>query len=232
MRTNNSQRGFSIPEAVFAIGIGALAVAGGMVVNQEQLRMVKSTQQTSGASHLLEERVEQLRIANWKQITDAAYLTNTYFKVASKSAKPLGSFVEHITITAFPNADVCTPLELERTEDGTTRVTTGGAGLSEQKLAKVSVGVSWVGSGGRTRVRELATIISNAGISRMNLPAMGAGIAGTAETATTVPTDTTTTTTTPTTGGTTTTTPTDTNNGNGNGNGNGRGNVAGKPGKA
>ena len=214
-----------------------MAVAGGMVVNQEQLRMVKSTQQSSGASHLLEERVEQLRIANWRQITDVQYLKDKYFAAAPKSAKPLGSCVEHISITAFPNPSACTPLELERLENGTIRVTSTGAGLGEQKLAKVSVGVTWQGSGRRTRVRELASVISNAGISRMNLPAMGAGIGGTtgtAETTTTTTTSSDSTTTggtTTTTGGTTTTTTTG-NNGNGNGNANGRGNVAGKPGKA
>jgi len=231
MKTNSSQRGFSIPEAIFAIGIGAMAVAGGMVVNQEQLRMVKSTRQTSGASHLLEERVEQLRIASWRQITDVAYLKDKYFAAVPKSGKPLGSPVEHITITAFPDATACTPLELERMEDGTIRITTSGTGLSDQKLAKVSVGVTWTGNGGRTRVRELATVISNAGISRMNLPAMGAGFAGTAETSTST---TSTGTTTGDTTTTTTTTTTDGNNGNGNsnGNGNGRGNVAGIPGKA
>jgi hypothetical protein len=239
--TPNQRRkaaGFSIPEAVIAIGIGALAVAGGMAINQEQLRMVKSTRESNGASLALEERVEQLRLASWRQITNSDYLKATYFSGKPKSSKPLAGMTEHVTITAFPNAAACTPLEVERNPDGSTRILQSGSGLSDQRLAKVDVGLTWTGKDGRRRTRELATVISNAGISRMNLPALGAGFAGTA-TSTPATTDTTSSTgtsgtadtgTTDTTGSTTTTTTTG--NGNDNGNGNGRGNVSGKPGKA
>jgi hypothetical protein len=248
MKNKFSQHGFSIPEAVFAMGIGAIAVAGGMVVNQEQLRMVKSARQASGSFHLLEERVEQLRIASWRQITDSAYLKDTYFKVTPKSAKPLGSYVEYVSITAFPDASACAPLELERSEDGSVRLVSGGTGFDTQRLAKVTVGVTWKGNSNRARSTDLATVISNGGISRMNLPSMGAGFGGTLNGATAASTETTTGSASPTTAGTTeastsgttggttttttTTTPTtETITGN-NGNGHGRGNVAGKSGKA
>src|SRR5581483_8558252 len=109
--------------------------------------------------------------------------------------------------------------------NGTCVILVSGDGLSTQRLAKVDLQVSWSGADGRIRTRATTTLISNGGISRMNLPAFGAAASGTASTTTT------TTTTSGSSGtsssGTTTTTTTSGNNGNGNG----RGNVGGKSGK-
>lgn len=233
-----SRAGFSIAETVVAMGVGAMAVAGGMSLTQQELALVKSARESNGASLALEERVEQLRLANWRQITDSAYIQQQYFAVKPKSAPALGGFSESITIAAFPDSAACTALKMERSASGEIRMLSNGAGLSGQRLAKINVKTTWLGKGNRNRTREFATIISNAGITRMSLPAMGAGSVGTAATSsttTTTSTDTATTTETPT--GTdpdttaTGTTSTTTGNGNGNGNGNGHGNVGGKSGK-
>jgi hypothetical protein len=48
-----------------------------------------------------------------------------------------------------------------------------GEGITSERLLKVVVQIKWTGSGKIAHVRELATIISNGGVSRVNLPAMG-----------------------------------------------------------
>ena len=165
--------GFSIVETVIALGVGGLALSGSMVINSQQLRMVKSTRDSSAASHSMQERVEQLRIANWVDITDPLYLSDTLFATNPKSVAPLDSYRERITVQAWPDPAVCEPLVVEKTNKAAPRIVLSGTGLADERLAKVDVRIEWVASG-RTRVRELTTIISNGGISRMNLPAMGA----------------------------------------------------------
>jgi hypothetical protein len=228
--------GFSLAEAVVALGIGTIAIAGGMSLNSHQLRLVKSVRESNAASHALEERIEQLRIANWKQMTDPSFVTAHYFSSKPKSAHVLSGSTERLTVTAFPDESACTPLSIERDATGAIKVLSGGDGLDTQRLARVNVRVAWPSTDNKVRVRELASIISNAGINAKSLPAMGtdSGATSTTEGTTTqtesgggtvTPTGTGTGTTAP--GVTTTTTTTN----NGNGNGNGQGNVAGKPGK-
>ena len=129
-------------------------------------------------------------------------------------------------MSAWPDESAATPILIEKTVKTDPVVLLSGANLSTQRLAKIDVRITWTGKAFRTRTRELTTMISNGGVSRMNHPAMGT--AGDTATSTPAPTPNPTATPAP----TATPTPTPTNNGNGNGNGNGRGNVAGKPGKA
>jgi hypothetical protein len=220
--------GFSVAESVISLGIGAVAIVGGMTLSQHELALVKSTRESNAASHALEERIEQLRLANWRQITDVDYLTNKYFPARPKSAHLLPDVKERLTVTAYPDASACVPLSLERSKDGTIRTVSAGTGLQGQRLARVNLRVTWAGKDGKERVRELASIISNAGINAKSIPPMGADSGST-----TTAGSTTTTSTTPDTGGTstTTTTTTTTPTTNNNGNGNGQGNVGGKPGK-
>jgi hypothetical protein len=219
--------GFSMAEAVVAVAIGSVAIAGGMTLSQQNLRLVKSVRETNAASMALEERIEQLRLANWRQITNPEYLTATYFPNKPKSARTLDGVKERVSVTAFPDATACTPLIIERDHYGSPQMLSNGADLDTQHLARVNVRVTWTGKDGRVRIRELASIISNAGINRNSLPLTGADSgSGTSTTTTGTTTEGTTT------GGTTTTTTTTTTgNGNGNGNGGSQGNVAGKTGK-
>jgi hypothetical protein len=223
---NRRFTGFSVAESVVAMGIGGIAIAGGMALNSQQLQLTKSVRETNAASHALEERIEQLRLVNWKQLTDPAYVAAHYFPKTPQSAHVLPGFYERVTVTAFPDETACTPLAIERDASGQMKVLLNGRGLNEQRLARVNVRITWQGKDSKERIRELASIISNAGINSTSLPVLGAESGATEETPTpTTPTEETPTT--PTTPTETTPTPTPGNNGNGNG----QGNVGGKPGK-
>ena len=218
-------RGFSIAESIVALAVGSIAVAGGMSLNEQEMRLLKTSREASAAFQALEERVEQLRIATWRQITDPDYLISNYMPVTPKSVAALGNFTERVQVTAYPDPSVSAGLLVERQKGYSAVVVQDvgeGAAISEQKLAKVSVQIRWTGKGDRERVQELATIISNAGISRMNLAAMGTSGSGPTSESTAADAGTTASGTTTTTTGTSTTTT---------GNGNGQGNVGGKSGK-
>jgi hypothetical protein len=167
--------GFSVAEAVISLGIGSFSVGGAMLVNSQQLRLLKSTRESSSASHTLEERIEQLRIATWRQITDPSYISTTFFSALPKSLAPLDGYTEKVTVSAWPDATAATKIEVVKTKGQLVSITSSGAGLADQSLARVDMQISWKSKDGRVRTRELTTMISNAGISRMNLPAMVGG---------------------------------------------------------
>ncbi len=164
---------FSLPETIIALAIGALAISGAMAVNSHQLRLVKATREASAASHSMQERLEQVRTATWSQITDPTYVSETLFSSLPRSIAPLDRYREMITISAWPEGSgpvLC----VEKAPKQSARIVSAGVGIAGQHLLKVDFQIRWGGGEGkRERRRELSTIISNGGISRINLPAMG-----------------------------------------------------------
>ncbi len=220
-RRGRRDAGISTVEALIALVICTIAVAGGFLVNSHELAIIKSTRESGGASGVLEERVEQLRAATWKQITDANYLADTYFAVQPKSLAALPNHWEQIKVSTWPAVSPSMPLLVEKKPKAAATVLKPGTGLPDQRMAKVDVRVFWIGKNARTRMRDVTTIISNGGISRMNLPGLGGGTGTPGATARPSPTP----------AATPAATPDNNGNGNGGGGGQGRGNVAGKPGK-
>lgn len=218
--------------AVSLIGIGAV-----MTLNQNQFRILKSTQQVTSGTLCMQERVEAMRIATWRQLTDPSYLANTLLATAPKSASALGGVQEQITVSAYPNAALATSVIVKKVIGQTATVVSAGSGLSSLRLARVDLQIQWTGSDAKLRTRETSLLISNGGISLVTLPGFGSaasGVSGGAPTPTPAPIATPT----PTGGGTSPTptptpvaTPTPTPTPSGNGNGVGRGNVSNPSGK-
>lgn len=220
---------FTLIETLVALAIGAIAIGGAMSINSQQLHLVKTTREASAASHSLQERIEQIRTATWTQITDATYVSQTLFATLPRSIAPLENYRETVTLKVWPERSPSAPgpvLSVSKTPNTPAHIVSAGAGIADERLVKVDVQICWGGiHGSRQHLRELSTIISNGGISRFNLPAMGPLGGGTWDDTSTTPT------TNPDTPPGQTGNTGNGNSGNGNsGNGNGRGNVGGVPG--
>jgi hypothetical protein len=173
-----------------------------------------------------------MRLADWRKITSESYLRNTLLANSTQSATPLNNLSEKVTVEAYPDSTVAQKLVVQRYANGERVTLISGSGLATQRMAKVELQVAWTGSDGRSRSRATTTLMSNGGISRMNLPAMGSAAGApttTSPTPTPTPTETSDPTATP--SPTATPTPTPTPTPIPTGNGNGRGNVGGKSGK-
>jgi len=166
-------RGFTLVETVFALAVAGLALTGAMLLNSHQLRLVKSTRATGAAALCLEERVEQLRLRGYDKMTNRDFVKSEYFASAPRSAAPLGNFREKITISAYPNKDACEPLIVEKVRGRSPEQLSNGLGLEKQLLARVDLEMWWRGDNDRSRSRSVVTVISNGGVTRSNLPAMG-----------------------------------------------------------
>lgn len=223
------EAGITIVETVFALVIMGITIGGVMLMNSQQLKMVKSVRDTNAAALCMQERVEQMRIATWPQMTNTTYLRDTYFASTPRSAAPLGSFVEKVTVQPYVSVastssalpTVASQIVVQR-KNGQPAEIVSSADLSGERLARVLVDLTWTGKEGAPHSRQYTTVISNSGVNRFTLPAMGDGSQSPGNSS-----------------GGTTTGGTTTGNGNGNGNGsssgtttgNGRGKANGQTGK-
>jgi hypothetical protein len=223
--------------SVFGIGFGAL-----MSLNSHQLQLVRSSHESNNATLCLEERVEQMRIANWKQLIDPNYLRANFYSTAVKSGAVLDQLHEKITVNAYPDHSVATPIMVERVGGQAPFISSLGTNIASQPFVRVDLYATWKAQDGRVRTRQACMLVSNGGINRLTLPAFGSAASGTTsgswpgdpvvfgpsagDGGTTDGGGTTGDGSTTGDGGSTggTTTP-------GNGNGNGRGTIGGKPGK-
>lgn len=226
--------GFTLVETMIAAAVAMIGMTAAMSLNQGHMRLVKSAGQSNAATLCLQERVEQMRLASWRKITNADYIKDTLLAVPTRSAAPLDQLWETITISAYPDSAAAKKLIVERRAGGERVTLLSGDGLASERLAQLEFQIRWLGPDRRPRTRMSTTLISNGGISRTNLPGMGSMGGAPPTSATLTPAGTPSPTSTPIPTTTPAPTPTPTPEGTpapGNGNGNGRGNVGGKPGK-
>ena len=92
--------GFSLIELNVATGMISAFVAAVMMMNANLLGIIKTAKESCSANQALQERVEQMRIANWTQITDANYIAANLLNTATGSAVGLPKLVETLTVTS------------------------------------------------------------------------------------------------------------------------------------
>jgi len=235
---NPPQAGTTLLEAVMSIGLVGMVAVAVFAMNGQVMALVKSNQQTSASSLIIQQRAEQLRIATWPQVIDKTYLTTFMGNLPLSGLSIQGTLTEIITITAYPDSKAAMPIQIQRSGSGqitdtssqmaSTLGSSTSTSLASMSMVRVDFSLTYTGQNGQTRRRESSTLISRSGVSRMNL---GYGSGG----GTTTPTPTATVTPTPTATGSPTETPTPTptaTSGNGNnGNGNAHGTTGGNPGK-
>lgn len=112
-------QGTTLVECVVAIAVLGLSVGAVMLVNSQQLRLVRATREVGSGDFSLQERVEQMRIATWRQITDATYLRDTFFAARPASADPIGAITEEITVVGtIASNPTWTELKVRRNSNG------------------------------------------------------------------------------------------------------------------
>jgi hypothetical protein len=162
--------GMTLVEAVMALGLAVTGMATVFLINAQCLRILRAGKEFAAASQGLQERVEQLRIANWRQSTDPNWLTSTNFLgIASASSVNLPPIEERCRITIFPSGTSTASMEIIRDSNGLrTEPSAPDVGaLFGSRMIRVDLRISWEGSGrGDIRTYETSAILSNGGVSR------------------------------------------------------------------
>ncbi len=162
-------------EAGVAGAVVTIFLASLFVLNSDMMHLLRAATETANASQDLQQRVEQVRLANWNQITDPNWVQTTLFNTKTDASINLPGLTETLTVTAYTSpsstsvASVPPPFTVTRNADGTCSVSPAGysatAMLGQQEMVRIDLGVNWP-SLSRTRTRSLTSMVSRWGISK------------------------------------------------------------------
>src|SRR5687768_18616972 len=102
--SHNRSQGFSLVEVNLAVALTLIGLAGCFAANANLLGMLKAANQGASASQSIQERVEQLRLANWLQIAGSEYLRTNLPPSPTAPARRLAACSATWTLTAGPPA--------------------------------------------------------------------------------------------------------------------------------
>src|SRR3954471_23022029 len=92
---------FSLVENVLACAIVALGLAGTYTLNSQSMGVLRMAKEESFASQVLQQRIENLRIANWQRVSDPTWIRDHLLNVSADGSDSLRSLSETVTITAL-----------------------------------------------------------------------------------------------------------------------------------
>lgn len=165
-RSKRSHRGFSLLETAIAIGMVSLFVSALMVMSSNVLGLLRTAKDNVSASQALQERIEQMRIANWLEITDASYLAETLLATGTDSSGSLAITVETITVSAYPPKAGFASAQVVR-QNNATQIVSSNASLKDERMVRVDLQLSWQGfPRKRQRLRATTALIAKGGIAK------------------------------------------------------------------
>src|SRR5678816_229939 len=101
--SRRSKRAFSLVEAVIAVGVSMITLGAVLLLNAQQLRLVKSARESNAASLALQDRIEKMRTLTWKNLTNSDYVRDKFLTSPPPSARQLTRYTERIAVSAWPN---------------------------------------------------------------------------------------------------------------------------------
>lgn len=162
-------RGVSLIEIMIAVSVVALSLGALFATFSASAGLAASQRQTAAATACISGRFEQIRAGSWAQITSPEAVQQFILDTPAASAEYLPQLAEQITISEYPPSNPpATPIVVRRGSNGTVEIVSrpSGGTLLSKLVVRVDVRSTWVGTGGRTRVRESSTVVALGGIGK------------------------------------------------------------------
>lgn len=163
---NNSQAGTSLIEATIAACTSAMFLGSLFAMNMTSMKTMRSAREAGSASQVLQQRVETLRIANWHQITDAAWLRTNLLSTAPAGADSLKGITETLTLVPYGGTNTGNT-QIVRTSSGTTQIVNQNTNLLGESAMKVIWTVAYSGGlKGDPVTRQTVAILAKGGVAK------------------------------------------------------------------
>ena len=169
--------GFTVVEASVAGAIIILFLTSLFALNSTVMRLLGSSAETASASQELQQRVEQVRLANWNQITDPTWVQTYLLGQATDASVNLPNLQETLVVTTYVSPSSSAATAASAANGATFKVMRSATGavtmpssynpsaLVNQEMVQVDLTISWPGWN-RQRNRALTTLVSRWGISK------------------------------------------------------------------
>ena len=163
---------FSLVETVIAVAMVAIGFLGAFATAVHAGKMVSAADEDALVCSGLEQRVDQLRLLAWPELTDGTGITGKVWTARPEPTSGITIAQETLTLSPW---DVAAAKTLTATWNGTSSPTVSFNGaaqpLSDAGAVKVVATLTWTGRrSGRSQTRSLVTVISRGGISKSDLP--------------------------------------------------------------
>ena len=153
----NTIGAFALAEVVVGMALIVLVLGFLFAMNGQLLGLLRQGKQSTYATQLIAERVEQLRTSTWEAVTIPANLEGLIrFGGSTATETNLPGITETFVIEPYDNPAGLS-FSCVRTPAGVQTAT--GTGFPDETLVKVNISVKWK-SGMRDRERQFVTVMS------------------------------------------------------------------------
>ena len=158
------QQGSGLVETLIGTAIAAVALTGLCVANANCLSITRAHRELIIADQCLQQRAEEYRAANWRQVTDPnSALTLMQQTPPSSNYSALQNQTETITVTPYPEVTpAVTPLVVTRDTTGASAITSQPAlsfNLRYSAAVRIDIRESWTSSQGQRPRSQAITIV-------------------------------------------------------------------------
>lgn len=164
-KIQNLKGGFSLLENIFACAVICLFLAGTFTANSQSMSILRMGRDAAGASQVLQQRIEQLRIANWQAITSPLWIRDNILSKDADGSANLQGVVETVSITPYNGTTTATNLFTR--SSGTAAANGMNTSLVSESAIKVTWSVTWSGlPQGRIHNRQNVAILGLGGVAK------------------------------------------------------------------
>jgi hypothetical protein len=162
-KTNLS--GTSLIEATIAACTSALFLGSLFTLNMTGMKTIRTAREASSASQVLQQRVESMRIANWHQVTDAAWLKANLLNTDAAGTNGLKQMTETLTLVPYGSNTVGNTKIVR--SGGTTQIVNRNDALLTESAMKVIWTVDYRGGINSTATtRQTVAILAKGGVAK------------------------------------------------------------------
>jgi prepilin-type N-terminal cleavage/methylation domain-containing protein len=171
LRSHEPRRndGFTLAEVSVALLIALIFAGATFATNQRLLLSIRSQKETTAATLMLQERMENFRVWPYSNIAAYQFVNDNIASQPTKSEAALGggvngSLSETITVSGYHLATGGTSSTHSNQWVRNAQHPTGSSTDTNNSLAtnydllKVDILITWTGAGGRTRTRDLTAV--------------------------------------------------------------------------
>jgi uncharacterized protein (TIGR02598 family) len=157
--------GFSLIETTFAAAMAALYLSSLFTMNIATMETIRSAKESVSASQILQQRMESMRIANWHQVTDAAWVRDNLLNADAPGSVQLKNVAETLTLIPYGSVDVGNT-QLTRSH-GAATIVNENPGLLTENAVRVIWTVDYQGApNDRTFSRQIVAILAKGGVAK------------------------------------------------------------------
>lgn len=160
-----SSKAFSLIENMIACGVISAFLGGVFTLNSQALSMLRMGRDEASASQVLQQRIEQIRIANWQRLSDPTWIRDNIMNADADGSSGLKNLQETVTLAPYNSATGSTNTFTRSA--GSATASGSNASLINEMTIRITWQVSWTGvPSARTHTRQTTVILGKGGVAK------------------------------------------------------------------